>query len=94
MTRAQASTPDDTVRVLATETGLLVGLHLDRHELSFGGEALAATILSVCADATAAAAERHRAALLRGGVAADVVDRVAPAVAATPHRSERWSMRP
>ncbi|MGU3431610.1 hypothetical protein ACNHUS_01220 [Actinomycetes bacterium M1A6_2h] len=93
MTEASASNVGGTVRVRATEAGVLLGLHIERAELAFGGAALAATILAVCGDAAAAAAMRHRTALLRDGVDHGVVDRVAPPSSATPSRAGRW-MRP
>ncbi|GGG13214.1 hypothetical protein GCM10007304_29000 [Rhodococcoides trifolii] len=94
MTEARASNAGGTVRVRATETGVLVGLHIERSELRFGGDALAATILSVCSAAAHAAAQRHRAALLRDGLAPEVVDRVAPAGTAPTSPPGRWTLRP
>lgn len=94
MTDASAANAGGTLCVRADESGRLIDLHIDRSELRFGGDALAASILALCADATASATQRHRAALLHEGIASEVVDRVAPESPTTPAAPRSWTSRP
>ncbi|WP_404315620.1 hypothetical protein [Prescottella equi] len=65
-----------TVAVRATETGLPLDIRIDRGELRYGGERLAAEILRLCREAGREAGARRREQLTRDGVPADVLDRL------------------
>ncbi|MFM1724887.1 hypothetical protein ABEU20_003482 [Rhodococcus sp. PAM 2766] len=65
-----------TVAVRATETGLPLDIRIDRNELRYGGERLAAEILRLCREAGREAGARRREQLSRDGVPGDVLDRL------------------
>ncbi|PTR31563.1 hypothetical protein C8K36_101595 [Rhodococcus sp. OK519] len=65
-----------TVAVSATETGLPLDIRIDRRELRYGGERLAAEILRLCGEAGREAGTRRREQLARDGVPAGVLDRL------------------
>ncbi|WP_305092264.1 hypothetical protein [Prescottella sp. R16] len=73
---AVATNRAGTVTVRATETGLPVGLRIDRRELRYGGEELARQILDLCRSAGRDAGMQRREQLARDGVAPDLLDRL------------------
>ena len=65
-----------TVSVRATDQGLPVDIRVDKRELHYGGEALAAEILRLCKRAALEAGARRREELAATGVPKDVLDRL------------------
>lgn len=65
-----------TVAVRATEAGLPLDIRIDRGELRYGGERLAAEILRLCREAGREAGTRRRDQLESDGVPTDVLDRL------------------
>ncbi|TSE02040.1 hypothetical protein FOS14_01230 [Skermania sp. ID1734] len=76
MLSATARNRANTITVEATEAGLPVAVRIDRRELRYGAESLAAEVTRLCEHAAAAAAARKRVLLARAGVPADVLDRL------------------
>ncbi|WP_137724620.1 hypothetical protein [Prescottella subtropica] len=73
---AVATNRAGTVTVRATETGLPVGVRIDRRELRFGGTELARQLLVLCRDAGRDAGAQRRDRLVRDGVPAELLDRL------------------
>lgn len=87
-----------TVAVRATETGLPLDIRIDRRELRYGGDRLAAEILRLCGEAGREAGTRRREQLARDGVPTEVLDRLGlptrEQVAATQHAEDERQATP
>ena len=78
MSAVVAANRAGSLRVRVEHTGALLGVHIDRDELRYGGTSLAAAILELYRRAHRDAIERRRSELLDDGMAADTLDRVHP----------------
>lgn len=86
MSSAVAGNRSGSLRVRVDDAGTLLGIHIDRDELRYGGTSLATAILELYEIARADAVARRRSELLDYGIAPDVVDRIHPQVARTAAR--------
>jgi len=66
-----------TITVRATSQGMPVEVKIERGELRFGADALAAEILRLCRLATVEAGAKRRELLGKHGVPDDILDRLA-----------------
>lgn len=65
-----------TLSVRATDQGLPVEIHIDRRELRYGAEALAAEILRLSRTAAIQARAKRRVELAAAGIAEEILDRL------------------
>ena len=65
-----------TLSVRANDQGLPVEIHVDRRELRYGAEALAAEILRLSRTAAVEARAKRRVELAEAGIPGDVLDRL------------------
>jgi hypothetical protein len=65
-----------TLSVRATDQGLPVAIHVDRRELRYGAEALAAEILRLSHTAAIEARAKRRVELAEAGISEEILDRL------------------
>lgn len=79
-----ASSRDGGLRLRLNEQGTPLDVQIDRRRLRRDPQALAADIVRLCREGTAAAGERRLAELRRSGVPEQVLDRMRAVLAAPP----------
>lgn len=73
---ARATNRAGTLSVRATDQGLPVEIEVDRAELRYGGQSLAAEIMRLCQRARIQAGVRRRDDLAGAGVPPDILDQL------------------
>ncbi|WP_068275067.1 hypothetical protein [Aldersonia kunmingensis] len=76
VTCATSTNRAGTLSVRATDQGLPVVIHLDRRELRYGAEALAAEILRLSRTAAVKARAKRRVELAEAGISDEILDRL------------------
>ncbi|MCX5044473.1 hypothetical protein OG921_14985 [Aldersonia sp. NBC_00410] len=76
VTHATSTNRQGTLAVRANDQGLPTDIRVDRRELRYGAEALAAEILRLSRSAALEARARRRVELAEAGITAEVLDRL------------------